>query len=63
MNNHCGASTRNSWLHREAALKIVSNLVDTDPRRGTPEADQLEVLGTLLVAYEAKHFPVDLPDP
>lgn len=47
----------------KAALKIVSVLVDADPRRGTPEADQLEVLGTLLVAYEAKHFPIDLPDP
>ena len=47
----------------KAALKIVSALIDADPRRGTPDADTLEVLGTLLVAYEAKHFPIDLPDP
>ena len=47
----------------KAALKIVSALVDLDPKRGTPEADQLEVLGTLVVAYEAQHYAVDLPDP
>ncbi|MDP2369387.1 helix-turn-helix domain-containing protein [Rhodoferax sp.] len=46
-----------------AALKIVSALVDADPKRGTPEADRLEVLGTLLEAYEARHYPLELPDP
>ena len=29
----------------------------------TPEGDRLEVLVTLVEAYEAKHFPLDLPDP
>ncbi len=47
----------------KATLKIVSALVDADPKRGTPEADHLEVLGTLLEAYEAQHFPLELPDP
>jgi HTH-type transcriptional regulator / antitoxin HigA len=47
----------------KAALKIVFALVDADPRRGTPEVEQLETLGALLLAYEAKHFPIDLPDP
>ena len=46
-----------------AALKVVSALVDVDPKRGTLEADRLEVLGTLLEAYEAQHFPIELPDP
>ena len=41
-----------------AALKEVSTLVDLDPKRGTPEADNLEVLGVLGQAYEAKHFPI-----
>lgn len=45
------------------ALKEVSALVDLDPKRGTPEADKLEVLGTLVQAYEAQHYPIDLPDP
>ena len=45
------------------ALKEVSALIDMDPKRGTPEADKLEVLGTLVQAYEAQHYPIDLPDP
>ena len=47
----------------KAALKMVSALVDADPKRGTPDSDRLEVLGALLVAYEAKHYPIELPDP
>ena len=46
-----------------AALKQVSSLVDADPKRGTPDADHLEVLGTLVQAYEAKKYPIELPDP
>lgn len=46
-----------------AALKAVSALVDLDPKRGTPEGDRLEVLGTLVQAYETEHYPIDLPDP
>jgi HTH-type transcriptional regulator/antitoxin HigA len=29
----------------------------------TPEADELDVLATLIEAYEDKRFPMDLPDP
>lgn len=47
----------------KAALEVVSALVDTDPKRGTPEGDCLEILGTLLEAYEAQHYPIELPDP
>ena len=47
----------------KAALKIVSALVDADPKRGTPDGDRLEVLGTLVEAYEAQHYPIALPDP
>ena len=47
----------------KAALKAVSALVDADPKRGTLDADRLEVLGTLLEAYEAQHFHIELPDP
>jgi HTH-type transcriptional regulator / antitoxin HigA len=32
-------------------------------RAGTPEADTLEVLVTLVDAYEANHHPIDPPDP
>ncbi len=31
--------------------------------KGTPEGDRLDVLATLVEAYEQKHFPIDPPDP
>jgi HTH-type transcriptional regulator/antitoxin HigA len=36
----------------KTALKIVSALVDADPKRGTPDGDRLEVMGVLVEAYE-----------
>jgi HTH-type transcriptional regulator/antitoxin HigA len=30
---------------------------------GTPEGDRLDILATLIDAYEAEHFPMDPPDP
>ena len=30
---------------------------------GSPEGERLDVLATLVEAYERKHFPMDLPDP
>ena len=32
-------------------------------RAGSPEAETLEILVTLVDAYEARHHPVDPPDP
>ena len=29
----------------------------------TPEGDELDVLATLVEAYEDKHFPIEAPDP
>jgi HTH-type transcriptional regulator / antitoxin HigA len=29
----------------------------------TPEGDELDILATLVDAYETKHFPMDAPDP
>lgn len=45
----------------EAALRAIEALMTAG--RGTPEGDRLDVLATLVEAYEAKHFPLDLPDP
>ncbi|MBK7550060.1 MAG: hypothetical protein IPI20_20775 [Rhodoferax sp.] len=42
--------------------QTVSVLVDADPQRGAADAARLEVLGTLLQVYEARHFPLELPD-
>ena len=47
----------------KTALKRVSALVDIDPKRGSALGDELEILGTLVQAYEAQHYPIDLPDP
>jgi HTH-type transcriptional regulator/antitoxin HigA len=46
-----------------AALKEISALLDTDPEPGTPEGDRLDILATLVKAYEAKHVSIAAPDP
>jgi HTH-type transcriptional regulator/antitoxin HigA len=46
-----------------AALREVSALIDSDPSPETPAGERLDVLGTLVQAYEAKHYPMDPPDP
>ncbi len=43
------------------ALKEIEALMDAT--RGTPEGDRLDVLVTLVEGWEAKHYPIDLPDP
>lgn len=45
----------------EAALIEVGRLWGA--RSGTPEGDRLDVLATLIDVYEAKHHPIDPPDP
>lgn len=47
----------------DAALKVVSALVDADPAPGTPEGDQLDILSILIERYEAEHFPLNAPSP
>ncbi|MGI9179427.1 MAG: helix-turn-helix domain-containing protein [Longimicrobiaceae bacterium] len=45
----------------EAALAEIDSLMDAIP--GTPEGDRLDVLVTLVEAYEARHWAIDAPDP
>ncbi|MFJ2994571.1 type II toxin-antitoxin system HigA family antitoxin [Pandoraea sp. NPDC087047] len=45
------------------ALKTIAALVDADPAPDTPDGDRLEILSALVENYEAKHFPMELPDP
>ena len=47
----------------KAALKAVSKLVETDPAPDSPEGEYLEVMATLIQAYETKRFPIEAPDP
>jgi HTH-type transcriptional regulator/antitoxin HigA len=44
----------------EAALKEIEKFIESQP--GTPEGDRMDVLVTLVEAYEAKHFPIPEPD-
>lgn len=46
-----------------AMLAQVSDLIDLDPAPETPEGERLEVLSTLVAAWEAEHYPVEAPDP
>ncbi len=34
-----------------------------DAKLGTPEGDELEVLGILIDQYEKEYFPIELPNP
>jgi HTH-type transcriptional regulator / antitoxin HigA len=43
------------------ALQEIERVMDA--KRGTPEGDRLDVLVTLVEAWEAKQYPFDLPDP
>jgi HTH-type transcriptional regulator/antitoxin HigA len=45
----------------EAAIAEVRRLWGASA--GTPDGDRLDVLATLIDAYEAEHHPMDLPDP
>jgi HTH-type transcriptional regulator / antitoxin HigA len=44
-----------------AALKEVERLWDANP--GTRDGDRVEILATLIEAYEAEHHPIPAPDP
>jgi HTH-type transcriptional regulator/antitoxin HigA len=44
-----------------AALKEIERLWDAE--EATADGDRLEILTTLVEAYEEAHFPMDMPDP
>jgi HTH-type transcriptional regulator/antitoxin HigA len=45
----------------EAAMAEIERLFDAAP--DSPEGDRLDVLTTLVEAYEAQHYPIPGPDP
>lgn len=45
----------------ENALKRLEEIFDA--KLGTPESDELEILGLMVDDYENKHYPIDAPDP
>jgi HTH-type transcriptional regulator / antitoxin HigA len=45
----------------KAALNEIERLWAAE--EDTPEGDRLDILATLVEAYEEAHFPMDMPDP
>ena len=45
----------------QAALNRLEEIFDATD--GTPESDELDVLGLLVDEYEKEHYPIDSPDP
>jgi HTH-type transcriptional regulator/antitoxin HigA len=43
------------------ALKRLEVIFDAE--LGTPESDELDILGLMVDDYENKHYPIDAPDP
>ena len=43
------------------ALERLESIFDA--KKGSPDGDELEVLGILVDQYENEHFPIGLPDP
>ena len=44
-----------------AAFKRLEKVYQA--QEGTPQADEMEILVTLIEAYERKHFPIGIVDP
>lgn len=45
----------------QEALDRLETIFDARP--GSPEGDELEVLGILIDKYEQERYPIDFPDP
>ena len=46
--------------HRRTLMEIEGLM---SAKRRTPDGDRLDVLVTLVEAWEARHTPIELPDP
>ena len=45
----------------DRALRRVERLWDSP--EGSAQSDELDILATLIEAYERRHYPIDLPSP
>ncbi len=46
-----------------AAQKRVAELITNGVKKGTPQGDELEMLGLLITFYDDEHFPLGPADP
>jgi HTH-type transcriptional regulator/antitoxin HigA len=47
----------------KTAMKRIDELIAKNPKKGTTEYDELDVIGTLVAAYEDIHYPIEAPNP
>ncbi len=47
----------------ETSLLEASRYFDNEPAPGTEDGDKFEILITLIESWEAKHYPMETPDP
>jgi len=47
----------------KAALEQIDQLIALNPKKGTKTYDDLDVIGTLVAAYEDIHYVIEAPDP
>lgn len=59
MNNIKPIRTKKDY---KQALNRIEELIMTNPKKGSSAFDELDVLGTLVSAYEDIHFPIEAPD-
>lgn len=45
------------------ALAEITRYFDNEPAPDTPDADRFDVLSALIEQYEARHWPIEPPDP
>ena len=45
----------------KAALNRIEDIFDAP--NGSPESDELDILGLIVDDYENKHYPIEAPDP
>jgi len=50
-------------IHRDYRLALAEIERLMGARKGSQEGERLDILVTLVEAFEGKHFPLDLPDP
>lgn len=52
-------------IHTETDYSTALNRIEEifDAKPGTPEGDELEILGILVDEFEKRHFPIDAPNP
>lgn len=47
----------------QAALQVVAPYFENEPELDSDTGAHFEAMLTLIEAYEAKHYPIDPPDP